>query len=56
MCSSMWRVTPPSIIAAQCAVTAHDEEIGFLLVGLRQNRFPIAVPPLSYRFDPGLIS
>ena len=41
---------------ARVTVAAHDEEIGFLLVGLRQNQPAIAVPPLCTALTRALIS
>ena len=36
---------------ARVAVAAHDEEVGLLLVGLRQNQLPDRRAAALYRFD-----
>src|SRR3954469_16145154 len=36
---------------ARVTVAAHDEKIGFLLVGLGQNQLPYRRPAALYRFD-----
>ena len=40
-----------ALAQSRVTVAAHDEEIGFLLVGLRLNQLPYRRPAALYRFD-----